>query len=106
MLEDDRRMAGLNADHLGCTGPTDVLSFPMGELDPEREAFFLGEIVVGFEIAEREARERGLTVENELARYAVHGFLHLLGFEDGTPERAREMEALQEEILRRHFGGV
>jgi probable rRNA maturation factor len=80
-------------------GPTDVLSFPMGDFDPERGAFFLGEIIVSHETAAREAQERGLTRENELARYAIHGLLHLLGYDDATPREAAAMARLQERLL-------
>lgn len=103
ILKDDQTIAELNAEHMGHEGPTDVLSFPMCEPDPEREAFFLGEIIVGYEVADREASSRGLALENEMSRYAIHGFLHLLGYEDDDRTSRREMEALQEAILERFF---
>jgi len=95
----DNEIAELNFAHMRHRGATDVLSFPMGEFDPERGAFFLGEIIVSHETAVREARLRGLTTENELARYAVHGFLHLLGYDDSTKTEAAAMSKLQERIL-------
>lgn len=104
MLEDDETIARLNADHMNHRGPTDVLSFPLCAFDPEREAFLVGEIVVGIQVAEREAQARGLSVENELARYAVHGFLHLIGYEDESPKKARAMETMQELVLKTYFG--
>lgn len=95
----DRRIAKLNAKHLKHTGPTDVLSFPSGAFDPERRLFLLGEVVVSGQTARREAAARGLPYEEELARYILHGFLHLLGYEDGTAARAKEMHKIQEHIL-------
>lgn len=99
LLVDDAEIAELNARHLHHRGPTDVLSFPIGDVDPVRKAYFLGEIVVSFETAEREAAERGLPTREEWARYLVHGFLHLLGYDDRTPRLRARMEALQERIL-------
>ena len=106
MLADaiDDEIAELNKKHMDHEGPTDVLSFPMSEFDPEREAFLLGEIVVSHQTARREADSRGLPFAEELCRYAVHGFLHLTGFDDDTPEKRSEMEALQEAVLGKKNG--
>jgi len=71
----------------------------MGEVDLERGAYHLGEIVVSFDTAVREAKTRGLTIENELSRYCVHGFLHLLGYDDQTPQQQKEMFQMQEKAL-------
>ena len=95
----DAEIAALNQSHLKHVGPTDVLSFPMGEIDPERNALNLGEIVVSFETAQRESAARKITFEAELGRYCVHGFLHLLGYDDDTPPRRREMNAVQEKAV-------
>ncbi len=99
MLVGDAEIAELNAQHMRHDGPTDVLTFPMGEPDFERKAYFLGEIVASHETAAREAAARGLDPREELARYCVHGFLHLLGYADGTPARRQAMEAVQERAL-------
>ena len=99
MLVDDREIAAFNLSHLKHRGPTDVLSFPLGEFDPERRAYHLGEIVVSFETAHREAAARGLPYAEELSRYCVHGFLHLLGYTDDTEAQRREMFAIQEKIV-------
>src|SRR4051812_21054498 len=58
LIVDDAEIESLNAAHLKERGPTDVLSFPMGEMDLERGAYHLGEIVVSFETAQREAEAR------------------------------------------------
>jgi len=99
MVVDDAQIAKLNEAHLRHEGSTDVLSFPMGEIDPERRVFNLGEIVVSSETATREAGERKLPYEQELSRYCVHGFLHLLGYEDDTRTQREEMFAIQEKAL-------
>jgi probable rRNA maturation factor len=99
LVLDDAEIARLNQAHRHEAGPTDVLAFPMGEPDLERRAFLLGEIAVSFETAAREAAARGLRREEELARYIVHGFLHLLGYEDGTNAQRRALERVQERAL-------
>ena len=99
---DDAAIARLNRRHLRRSGPTDVLAFPMREYDPERRAFLLGQIAVGYQTAAREAEARGLSREEELARYALHGFLHLLGYRDATAAQRKAMESVQESVLEKH----
>jgi len=95
----DAHIASLNTRHLKVRGPTDVLAFTMGELDPERRALNLGEIVVSFETARREAGKRGIAIEEELGRYCLHGFLHLLGHEDNSRTARQAMFLVQEKAL-------
>lgn len=97
----DGSIAAVNQAHLRERGPTDVLAFPMHERDPERRAHHLGEIVVSFETARREAAARGLPIQEEISRYCVHGFLHLLGYDDQTAKQRRAMFAVQEKALRK-----
>lgn len=89
VLVSDRRIAALHAEFMGDPAPTDVITF------------LHGEIVISAETARREASDRGLLPSEELARYAVHGMLHLAGWLDGDPEAAAEMREVQEKILRR-----
>ncbi len=95
----DAEIADLHGRYLGCDESTDVLSFALhgdGE-DP------LGDIYVGHAQALRQAADAGAAPEEELARLAVHGALHVLGCDHpGGPERfASEMFHKQEEALRR-----
>jgi probable rRNA maturation factor len=99
---DDARIADLNHTHLQHAGPTDVLTFDLrdepadeGEHAPAIE----GEIVISLDTAEREASARGHSAEAELALYAVHGALHLLGYDDQTEVDAARMHAVEDEIL-------
>jgi probable rRNA maturation factor len=101
LIVPDREISELNVAHLKVRGPTDVLSFPMGEVDPERKAYNLGEIVVSHETAAREAAARKLPRDEELCRYCVHGFLHLLGYEDTTAAQRKAMFVVQEKALKR-----
>jgi probable rRNA maturation factor len=93
----------LNRSYLKHDYPTDVISFPLREgSDPDP---LLGEVIVSADRARHEARQRGLAFEDELARYVVHGTLHLLGYDDREAEKRERMHARQEEILRK-LGGT
>lgn len=59
----------------------------------------LGEVYVSVTTARREAKARGIPFEEELLRYAVHGMLHLFGYDDGTPARRKRMWARQEGLV-------
>jgi probable rRNA maturation factor len=96
-LVDDARIAQLHLDYMQIPGPTDVISFPLG--DPEDPIPILGEVTVSVDTAAREANERGLTLTEELLRYVVHGTLHLFGYEDHEPVERERMLARQEELL-------
>lgn len=95
----DTEIAPLNWKFMKHKGATDVLSFPLGDFDPARRAYHLGEIIVSYDTARREAEERKLTSEEEFTRYCVHGFLHLLGYDDTTPAQRKAMFAVQESAL-------
>jgi probable rRNA maturation factor len=86
----------LNRDYRNMDSETDVLSFPGFAGSPA-----LGDIVICLEVAERQAQEYGHSFERELAFLAVHGLLHLLGYDHDTPEGEAAMCAAQEEILRK-----
>jgi len=87
----DAPLAELNRQYRGRAGATDVLAFPVdASAWPPGEPRSLGEVVLSVDRAQVQARERGLDVQLELERLAVHGTLHLLGYRDATPgERAR-----------------
>jgi probable rRNA maturation factor len=97
-LVNDAAMAQLNWDYLGHNGPTDVLSFDLRDAVDEKTAID-GEIVMSVDMAVKQARKRGHAVEAELALYAVHGTLHLLGYDDRRKADAKRMHAMENEIL-------
>ncbi len=80
----------LNKRYLDHDEPTDVLSFPLSEPGAKRLA---GELVVGAEVAQAQAGERGHDVQQELALYVIHGLLHLCGYDDKDDESAAVMRA-------------
>ncbi len=101
VLSDDATIWELNKRFLNHDYPTDVLSFPLsGELPLKygRESL-VGEIVIGVETAERNARRYQQTLEEELIRLALHGTLHLLGYDDKTESQKRKMRRKEREYL-------
>lgn len=101
VLTDDRQLHELNLDFLGIDSPTDVLSFPAFEVDPETEDVYLGDIVVSIPRAMEQARAAGHPVEAEAQLLVVHGVLHLLGYDHGTDEEKSLMWAEQARVLER-----
>lgn len=98
VLVTDEMMADLNQKHLNHLGPTDVLTFDYAEPNGNPSAFD-GEIVICGDVATREAARRGHSVTAELCLYAVHGVLHLLGYDDHDPVQAERMHACEDRIL-------
>lgn len=101
---DDIEIARLNEHHLKRNEPTDVLAFDLSGEDssspvcgPERPVD--GDIVVSIETARREAHGRGHGVDAELSLYAIHGTLHLLGYDDRESDDAAKMHEVEDDIL-------
>lgn len=101
VLVDDVRIQGLNRDFLGHDTPTDVLSFPADEPDPETGRRYLGDVVISLARALEQARERGHTVEAEMQLLVVHGVLHLLGHDHAETGERERMWATQAKVLER-----
>ena len=101
VLTDDRQLHELNVDYLGVDAPTDVLSFPAGEVDPETEALYLGDIAISIPRAAQQAQTGGHSVEAEVQLLVIHGTLHLLGYDHGTDEEKAVMWAEQAKVLER-----
>ena len=97
VLTDDSAIRLLNRDWRGIDKATNVLSFPAKNGSPKPH---LGDIVLAFETIEREARGEHKPFAHHVAHLAVHGFLHLLGYDHERDEDALEMEQAEREILR------
>jgi probable rRNA maturation factor len=98
-LADDAQIRALNAQWRGVDKPTNVLSFPAASSGKIARAPLLGDIVLSFETAEREAAEEGKSLADHCVHLVVHGFLHLLGFDHERAAEADRMEALETDIL-------
>ncbi|WP_018599307.1 rRNA maturation RNase YbeY [Mycobacterium sp. 155] len=106
VLVDSAAMADLHMRWMDLPGPTDVMSFPMDELEPggrpdssEPGPAMLGDIVLCPEFAEQQAVKAGHSLGQELALLTVHGVLHLLGYDHAEPDEEKEMFALQRQLL-------
>jgi probable rRNA maturation factor len=105
VISDDATVRELNRRYLGIDAPTDVLSFGLGDKDdasfalPPGEAAPLGEVVISYPTAVRQAEEQGYSVQAEVARLLVHGVLHLLGYDHEVAEDERIMRRREDEIL-------
>jgi probable rRNA maturation factor len=94
VLTGDRAVRALNSRYRGKDRPTDVLSFPGGGAEGE-----LGDIVISVETAEKNARHLGRTLGQELDVLALHGFLHVLGYDHETDDGT--MDRLERRLRRR-----
>lgn len=112
VLTDDAAMRRLNRNWRGVDAPTNVLSFATknpgnrhmrdrvsDELDKQLGKH-LGDIVLAYETVKREARREGKPFDHHLAHLAVHGFLHLLGYDHASSAQARRMETIERAVLR------
>lgn|SRR5574341_290444 len=99
VLSDDAQLHELNRAYLGVDAPTDVLSFPASETDPETGARYLGDILVSIPRAGEQARAAGHPLETEVQLLVIHGVLHLLGYDHAEPSEKSKMWNTQQEIL-------
>ena len=96
-LVGDTEMSRLHGRFLNDPAPTDVLTFELDRHPDGRVA--AGEVVVCVPEAERQAAGRGTSAEGELLLYALHGVLHLSGFDDTTPDAHATMHRTEDHIL-------
>jgi probable rRNA maturation factor len=88
----DAEIADLHQRFMDIPGPTDVISFP-------GDTQYLGDIAVSFDTAAMQAIDAGHPVARELAYLALHGLLHLLGYDDITPAEREQMLTRQDELI-------
>ncbi len=104
VVTSDEAVAALNLQYLGISGPTDVLSFAAQEPAPgfvsaPEAANYLGDILIALPFTRRQAAEAGRELKDELRLLAVHGALHLLGYDHADPAGEAVMWARQDAIL-------
>lgn len=99
VLSDDAHLQALNLQFLGIDAPTDVLSFPGGDTDPDSDALYLGDVIISLARAQAQATAGGHPVQDELQLLVVHGVLHLLGYDHTEEDEKARMWAIQADIL-------
>jgi probable rRNA maturation factor len=95
LLSDDARLRELNRQFRGSDEPTNVLAFP------STEPGYLGDVAIALGVVEREAREQRKSLSEHAAHLAVHGILHLKGYDHGTRPDRTAMERAETLILSR-----
>jgi probable rRNA maturation factor len=104
------RIQEINKEYREKDSVTDVISFAMEEMGEDEmeiiggeETRFLGDIIICFDVAKEQAADFAHSMEREMGFLAVHGFLHLIGYDHMTEEDEKRMFGRQEEILE-HYG--
>lgn len=95
----DEEMAAAHAHHLGDPTPTDVMTFDLRDDGAAADAPLDAEVLLGLDVARREAAARGHETRAELLLYAVHGVLHLLGEDDHTDAGYGRMHRREDAVL-------
>jgi probable rRNA maturation factor len=102
LIADEETVRRLNREYAGDDASTDVLAFSLREgeefVSPD-EVQRLGEVIISYPTALRQAEEAGRPVDEEIAHLLVHGILHLLGYDHAEPEEERLMRERTEELL-------
>ncbi|MCM8540243.1 MAG: rRNA maturation RNase YbeY [Lentisphaeraceae bacterium] len=104
ILVDDEEITQINETFLKHQGPTDVISFDyiedfsLDEFDPE-DPFTVGELYISLDTAEKQGREYGKSLNDELLLYIAHGILHLCGFDDHNEKDIKAMRAAETKVL-------
>ena len=99
LLSDDEHVRSVNQEWRGIDKPTNVLSFPAVEANRLAKAPFLGDIIIAYETVQREALSEGKAFADHFTHLAVHGFLHVIGFDHIEDADAKRMETLETAIL-------
>lgn len=99
-LTNDHEIQLLNKQYRGIDQPTDVLSFDAHEFDPDTATTYLGDIIISYETAQRQAESADHLVKTELLLLTVHGFLHIMGMDHDDEANKNQMWQLQADLLR------
>jgi len=105
-LVDDDYMTELHIKWMDEPGTTDVLSFPMDMPEKPGEAVTLGDIVISPVVAADQAKTQGHSIEHEIYILAVHGLLHIIGYDHADKSEEKIMFDLQEKIVRDWQKGI
>jgi probable rRNA maturation factor len=99
VIGNDALLSTLNQKYRNVESPTDVLSFPSGEIDPDTSDLYLGDIIISLPRAQEQAANEGHPLVDELQLLVVHGALHLLGYDHDDNDNKKRMQSAQDKIL-------
>lgn len=99
VIDSDEFIQCLNRDFRGLDEPTDVLSFPSDEIDPQTNRRYIGDIIISFPRVIEQSTKCNHPTQDELTLLLIHGVLHLLGYDHINEEDKNEMWAIQGELL-------
>ncbi|KAF0112565.1 MAG: hypothetical protein FD147_161 [Chloroflexi bacterium] len=99
VIGSDKLLQALNIQYLGIDKPTDVLSFASKEIDPDTGIVNLGDIIISYQTAEKQALEAGHLTINEIRLLLIHGVLHLLGYDHFSTAEKEIMWKKQKALL-------
>lgn len=99
VIGNDKLLQKLNHQYRQVDSPTDVLSFPSGEIDPDTDAPYLGDVIISLPRASEQASAENHPLADELQLLVVHGILHLLGYDHIRPGDKQKMQTAQNKIL-------
>ena len=100
VITGDDEVQSLNQQYLGVDAPTDVLSFPANEVDPDTKNLYLGDIIISYPRAQAQAHARGGSDFSELQLLVVHGVLHLFGYDHADEDQKAQMWSFQIQVLK------
>ena len=98
LITNNTEIKNLNYKHRKINKPTDVLSFHLSKKEQIKNKY-LGDIVISYEKAKKQADEKHFPIESELLMLLIHGYLHLLGYDHKLKKDAKQMFTLQNKIL-------
>jgi probable rRNA maturation factor len=99
IIDHDARIQEINREFLGIDAPTDVLAFPAGHQDPDTKHVYLGDVIISYPQANKQALKAGHSLSAEINLLVVHGVLHLLGHDHNQSEGRAIMWSAQNDIL-------
>jgi len=99
IIVSDEFIQDLNYKYRSHDEPTDVLSFPSDEIDPQTGSRYYGDVVISYPRTVAQAQAGGHAIEDELALLIVHGILHLLGYDHEEENKQKEMWKVQNDLL-------
>ncbi|MBI9034196.1 MAG: rRNA maturation RNase YbeY [Bacteroidales bacterium] len=99
VIDDNDYIQSLNSRFRQTFSPTDVLSFPAHEVDPESGRIYLGDIIIAFPFVEDQAKLKGFDIQDEITMLIIHGLLHLIGYDHDNTEEKKKMWDKKKDIL-------